>query len=147
VLFLVYAALMGVLISDIFLSYSLVTLGAAFLVTAGTFASLSLYGFVTKRDLTGFGSICIMGLWGLILASFVNMFMASNMLDWVITYGIVFVCIGIITYRTQMLKQMALQTAGAPDLAARYAIIGSLILYVSFVNLFISILRIMGNRR
>jgi len=143
-LFLLYAALMGVLISAIFVAYPLPMLGGAFLITGGVFGGMSVYGFLTGRDLTSMGSMLIMGLWGLFLASIVNIFMHNNALGWIITYGVLLVVMGLTAYYTQMLKGIAEQTRGNPNLAARYAVIGSLLLYISFINLFLSILQIMG---
>ncbi len=149
VLFLVYAGLMGLMISYIFIVYQMPVIGGAFLVTAGVFGGMSVYGFATKRDLTSMGSMLVMAFWGIFLASIVNIFIASDLLSWVVTYGVLFVVLGLVAYHTQMLKNIADQTRGNPHLAQRYAIIGSLILYISFINLFLSILRIMGgsNRR
>ena len=146
-LFLLYSALMGALLSGIFVVYKMQTIGGAFLMTAGTFGAMSVYGFVTKRDLTGIGSILIMAAIGLFLASIVNIFLASNGLSWIITYAVLAVFIGITAYETQKLKVMASQFGSDPNMAPRIAIIGSLILYISFINLFTSILRIMGDRR
>ena len=149
VLFLAYAALVGALISYVFLVYPWQTIVAAFLVTGGTFGGMSVYGFVTKRDLTKMGSILIMCFWGLFLASIVNVFLASSPLSWIITYGVLAVFIGMTAYDTQRLREIAiqLQSQGDGSLAARYAIIGSLNLYVDFINIFLSILRILGSRR
>lgn len=147
VLFLVYAALIGAMISYVFVVYPAATLASAFVVTGGTFAALSIYGFVTKRDLTRIGGILIACAWGLFFASIVNIFIASSALDWLITYAILAVFIGITAYKTQELKMVAEQLGGGSELAARYAIYGSLVLYISFINLFMSILRIMGDRR
>ncbi len=146
-MFLLYAALMGVFICGIFVVYKIQTLLAAFLLTGGVFGVMSLYGYITKRDLTTIGSICVMGLLGLFVASLVNVFLASNALSWVITYGVLFVTIGIVAYKTQQLKAMALQFEGNREMLTRLSIVGSLILYISFINLFLSILRILGNRR
>jgi len=146
-LFLLYSAMMGALLSGIFVVYKMQTIGGAFLMTAGTFGAMSVYGFVTKRDLTGIGSILVMAAIGLFLASIVNIFLASNGLSWIITYAVLAVFIGITAYETQKLKVMASQFGSDPNMAPRIAIIGSLILYISFINLFTSILRIMGDRR
>ena len=146
-LFLLYSAMMGALLSGIFVVYKMQTIGGAFLMTAGTFGAMSVYGFVTKRDLTGIGSILVMAAIGLFLASIVNIFLASNGLSWIITYAVLGVFIGITAYETQKLKVMASQFGSDPNMAPRIAIIGSLILYISFINLFTSILRIMGDRR
>jgi FtsH-binding integral membrane protein len=146
-LFLVYAAVIGALISGIFLIYPATTLVASFVLTGGTFGAMSLYGFVTKRDLTRIGSICVMLAFGFIVASFVNVWIASSALDWVITYAILILFVGITAYQTQQLRQIALSLHDSPDLAHRYAIVGSLVLYIAFINLFISILRIVGGSR
>jgi uncharacterized protein len=146
-LFLLYAALIGAIISYVFIIYNLATLGGAFVMTGGTFAIMSIYGFVTKRDLTRIGSVLIMIAIGLFLASLVNIFTANNALSWIITYAVLGVFIGITAYETQRLKAMAYAHRGNADLAARYAIVGSLVLYISFINMFMSILRIMGGSR
>ncbi len=146
-LFMVYAALMGAMLSAIFLIYSMQTITSAFLITGGTFAAMSIYGFVTKRDLTAIGSFLVMCVMGLFIASIVNIFVASNGLSWLITYAVLVVFIGITAYETQKLKNMAIQFTDHPDIAKRIAIIGSLMLYISFINIFLSILRIMGDRK
>jgi FtsH-binding integral membrane protein len=146
-LFLIYAAVIGALLSGIFLIYPAKTLVAAFVLTGGTFGGMSLYGFVTKRDLTRIGSIFVMLALGFVVASFVNIWLASEALDWVITYAILILFIGITAYKTQQLKMIAHELHGDPAMASRYAIVGSLVLYIAFINLFISILRIIGNRR
>ena len=147
-LFLVYAAVIGALIAGIFHLYPHSTLLGAFLMTGGVFGGMSVYGFVTKRDLTKMGSILIMCVWGLILASIVNvLFARSDLLSWIITYAVLAVFIGLTAYDTQRLKEIAYATQGDPIAARRYAIVGSLHLYVDFINIFLSILRIMGDRR
>jgi hypothetical protein len=148
-LFLLYAAMVGALISYIFRIYPWQTIVAAFLVTGGTFGGMSVYGFVTKRDLSRMGSILVMAFWGLFLASIVNLFLGSSPLSWIITYGVLAVFIGMTAYDTQRLREIAvqLQSQGDGTLRARYAIVGSLNLYVDFINIFLSILRILGNRR
>ena len=146
-LFLLYAALMGVLISYIFLIYKMKTIGAAFLITGGTFATMSVYGFVTKRDLTAIGSFLVMCVIGLFIASLVNLFIANSALSWLITYAVLIIFIGLTAYETQKLKVLAQQYGNDPAIAPRIAIIGSLLLYIAFINLFMSILRIMGDRK
>jgi uncharacterized protein len=146
-LFILYAAVIGAAIAPIFVVYRMGTIIAAFGMTGGLFAIMSVYGFVTKRDLTRMGSILIMCAVGLFLATLVNIFLASNALSWVITYAVLAVFIGLTAYETQELKQIAIQYAGNPSMAARFAIIGSLNLYISFINMFMSILRILGDRR
>jgi FtsH-binding integral membrane protein len=146
-LFLLYSAVIGAFISFIFIIYPMSTIAAAFVMTGGVFAGMSVYGFMTKRSLTSMGSFLIMCVWGLFLATIVNIFWANNLMSWVITYAVLAVFIGLTAYDTQMLKEIAAQTAGDPKLAARYAIIGSLNLYVDFINIFMSILRILGSRK
>jgi hypothetical protein len=147
-LFLTYAAVIGALISGIFIIYSIPTLLAAFGMTAGTFAVMSIYGYITKRDLTKMGSILIMCAVGLFFASIVNIFMANGqVLSWIITYGVLLVFVGLTAYNTQQLRTIATNSALDGNLASRYAVIGSIILYISFINMFMSILRIMGSRK
>lgn len=146
-LFLLYAGIMGVLCSFIFLVYPTGTLISAFLLTAGTFGAMSVYGFVTKRDLSQIGSIAAMAVFGVIIASIVNLFFASSFVSWAITYLVLGLFIVITAWETQRLRQMAEHLRGTPHLAARYAIVGSLVLYISFLNMFLSILRILGDRR
>lgn len=143
-LFILYAALIGALISGIFMIYPMATLAAAFLVTGGTFGAVSVLGFVTKIDLTRMGGILTMAVIGLFLASLVNIFVASTGLDWLITYAVLIVFIGLTAYYTQKLKGWALSMGDNPAMASRLAIVGSLMLYVAFINLFMSILQIMG---
>jgi hypothetical protein len=146
-LFLVYAALMGLTLSVIFLAYTLPSIAGTFVATAGTFGAVSIYGFVTKRDLTRLGSLLFMALIGLIIASVVNIFWANSTLYWIITYAGVAIFIGLTAYDTQRLKEIAIATANDPRMAARYAINGALKLYLDFINLFLLLLRILGDRR
>jgi FtsH-binding integral membrane protein len=147
VLFLVYAAVIGALLSGIFLVYSPKTLISAFVLTAGTFGAMSVYGFVTKRDLSRIGSIAVMLALGFFVASMVNIWLQNDALGWVITYAILVLFVIITAYETQHLRRIAIELAGSPEMASRYAIVGSLVLYISFINLFLAILRIMGGRR
>jgi hypothetical protein len=147
VLFLLYSAFMGLLLSGIFRVYTLSTIGASFVLTGGVFGAMSIYGFVTKRDLTTMGSYLVMAALGLFVASIVNIFIASNAFSWIITYAVLGVFIGITAYQTQKLRAMAVQFEGNPQMLARLAIVGSLLLYIAFINMFLSILRIVGSRR
>ncbi|HEV2296276.1 MAG TPA: Bax inhibitor-1/YccA family protein [Tepidisphaeraceae bacterium] len=146
-MFMLYSALNGLTLSVIFVLYTHASLVTTFAVTAGMFAAMSIYGFVTKRDLTRFGSLLFMALIGLILATVVNIFWANPIFYWIITYAGVLIFVGLTAYDTQMLKQIAVQTADNPSLAARYAILGALRLYLDFINLFLFMLRILGDRR
>ncbi len=147
VLFMVYAAINGFVLSMLVERYTATSLGGTFLVTAGTFGAMSMYGYVTKADLTKLGSLLFMALIGLILASVVNMFFASSLLYWGITYAGVLIFVGLTAYDTQRLRMVAEQTATNPQLAGRLAVVGSLMLYLDFINLFLLMLRLMGNRR
>jgi FtsH-binding integral membrane protein len=146
-MFLLYSGLMGMLISYVLIIYKLKTIGAAFLLTGGVFGVMSLYGFVTKRDLTTIGSYMVMAFFGLFIASLVNIFMKSDGLGWVITYGVLLLTIGITAYETQKLKAWASEFEGNPQMLNRLAVVGSLMLYVTFINMFLSILRIIGGRK
>jgi FtsH-binding integral membrane protein len=146
-MFLLYAALNGVTLSVIFLIYHVAAIASAFLVTAGTFAAMSIYGYTTRRDLTRLGSLLITALFGIIIASFVNFFLHSPMLYWIVNYAAVVIFVGLTAYDTQALKIIAVQTANNQRMSSRMAIVGSLKLYLDFINLFVLILQIMNDRR
>jgi FtsH-binding integral membrane protein len=145
-LFLLYAALMGALISGIFIIYPWQTLVSAFFLTGGVFAVMSIYGYVTKKDLTSIGSFMIMTVIGLFIASLINVFLRNDLMGWIITYGILIAFVLLTAYDTQKLKEIAYATDGDPALASRLAIVGSLNLYVDFINIFLSLLRILGRK-
>jgi uncharacterized protein len=147
VLFLLYSALNGLTLSAIFAVYKMPTIAGAFVVTAGTFAAMSVYGFVTKRDLSGLGSMLFMALIGLILASVVNIFWANSTLYWIVTYAGVLIFVGLTAYDTQKLRHIAAQVGHDKEMANRWAINGALSLYLDFINLFLFILRILGSRK
>lgn len=136
-LFLLYSALNGVTLSGIFLIYTGQSIATAFLSTAGTFAVMSVYGLTTKRDLTSIGSFCFMGLVGIVIASLVNIFLHSNMIQFMVSGIGIIVFIGLTAYDTQKLK-------GA---RGGVAVAGALALYLDFVNLFLMMLRLFGDRR
>ena len=147
-LFMAYSALNGVTFSIFFIAYTMSSIASVFFITAGTFGAFSLYGMVTKRDLTGVGSFMMMGLIGLIIASVVNLFMQNTMLDMVISYVGVLIFVGLTAYDTQRLRVMG-ESVPADDSEAvrRGTIMGALTLYLDFINLFIMLLRIFGDRR
>lgn len=147
-LYIVYAALNGIFLAPIFLAYTSASIAKTFIISAGMFAGMSVYGMTTKRDLTGMGSFLIMGLWGLILASLVNLFFKSSMMDFVISIVGVLVFIGLTAYDTQKLKEMG-QTAPLDDSVAirRGALLGAITLYLDFINLFLYLLRLFGERK
>jgi FtsH-binding integral membrane protein len=146
-LFLVYAVMNGLTLSVVFLVYTQGSIASTFLVTAGTFAGMSVYGYVTKRSLDGMGSFLMMGVWGLILATVMNMFLDSPMLYWGITYFGVLIFVGLTAYDTQKIKQLSVLGSGGTDEDTKGAIHGALILYLDFVNLFLYLLRLFGRRR
>ena len=145
-LFLLYSALNGLTLSVLFLAYSQATLGSAFLITAGMFGGMSLFGFVTKRDLSGLGSLLFMALIGLVIASVVSIFWRNDMLTTIINYAGVLIFVGLTAYDTQRLKAVALATAHDARAAARYSVNGALTLYLDFINLFLFLVRILGRR-
>ncbi|MBP9627369.1 MAG: Bax inhibitor-1/YccA family protein, partial [Synergistaceae bacterium] len=122
-------------------------IASAFFITAGTFGAMSVYGYTTKRDLSGWGSFLMMGLIGVIIASVVNIWMRNEMMMWVISYITVFVFVGLTAYDTQKLKNIARNLGKDENLRSNIAIVGALTLYLDFINLFITILRITGKRR
>ncbi len=145
-LFFVYALLNGLTLSVIFLVYDIQSIGTTFLITAGTFSAMSAYGYFTKKDLTSFGSMLIMVLFGVIIASVVNMFIESTMLDKIITYVGVLVFVGLIAYDTQKLKNIQEGNHDA-ETVKKLSIMGALTLYLDFINLFILLLKIFGGRK
>ena len=146
VLFWAFAALMGLSLSYIFVAYAHASIARVFFITAGTFAGMSLYGYTTKRDLTGFGSFLFMGLLGLVIAMLVNMFLHSAALDFALSVIGVLIFTGLTAYDTQSIKE---QYSANDDGTAsgRKAVIGALRLYLDFVNLFLMLLRLFGRRR
>ena len=146
-LFIAYSALTGVTLSAIFLVYTDASIATAFFVTAGTFGLMSVFGMVTKRDLTKMGSLMIMLLMGVILATLLNMFLRSTALYWVLTYVSIAIFVGLIAYDTQKIKRMA--TSGLMQGKGHTALVvmGALSLYLDFINLFLLLLRIFGRSR
>jgi len=144
-LFWVYSAMMGLMMSYIFLAYTGASVARVFFITAGTFAAMSLYGYTTKRDLSGFGSFLFMGLIGIIIASVVNIFLASSALHFVISVVGVLVFVGLTAYDTQQIKSVYDELDGS-EVAGKKAIMGALRLYLDFINLFIMLLHLFGNR-
>jgi FtsH-binding integral membrane protein len=147
-LFLIYSALNGATLSFVFLVYTSSSITSTFFVCAATFVACSIYGWTTKRDLTSLGGFLMMGLIGIIIASVVNIFFRSPGMSMIISYIGVLVFIGLTAYDTQYLKNMALsQPAGLEaGVIRKGAILGALKLYLDFVNLFLMLLRILGNR-
>jgi len=145
-LFVFYSLLNGVTFSFIFLVYTSESITSAFVVTGLTFAAMSIYGFTTKKDLSGWGNILFMALIGLIIASVVNIFFANSTLYWIVTYAGILIFVGLTAYDTQKLKRMSYQISD-DETAGKLAIRGALSLYLDFINLFLLILRLLGNRK
>ncbi len=147
-LFLLFSFINGLTLSAVLLAYTYESIATTFLVTAGTFGATSLYGYVTKKDLTSMGGLLMMALIGLIIASVVNIFMASSTLGWIITYAGILIFVGLTAYDTQKIKKLGLSLTPADgDQYGRISIVGALMLYLDFVNLFLLMLRILGGRR
>jgi FtsH-binding integral membrane protein len=144
--FWIYAALLGVSLSSIFLVYTMASITQVFFITAATFGAMSLWGYTTQRDLTSMGSFLVMGLIGVIIASLVNLFLASSALGFAISVIGVLVFTGLTAYDTQKIKEMyTINDDGT--VTGRKAIMGALSLYLDFVNLFLMLLRLFGDRR
>jgi FtsH-binding integral membrane protein len=145
-LFFVYAALLGLFLASIFLAYTGASITRVFFISAATFGAMSLYGYTTQRDLTGMGSFLFMGLIGIVIATLVNIFLKSSGLDWTISVLGVLIFVGLTAYDTQKIKDMySVQDDGT--IAGRKAVMGALSLYLDFINLFLMLLRLFGDRR
>jgi len=145
--FIVYSALMGMSLSFIFYMYTLPSIAKTFVITAGMFGFMGVLGYTTKTDLTKFGSIMMMGLVGIIIASVVNMFMHSQTMDYVISFIGVLVFTGLTAYDVQKLKRIGASVTLGTEAARKVTIMGALTLYLDFINLFLFLLRFFGNRR
>ena len=142
-----YSVLNGLTLSVIFIRYTSESIASTFFIAAGTFAAMSAFGYFTKKDLTKLGNILIMALLGLIIASLVNFFMQSEMLYWISSYVGVLIFVGLIAYDTQKLKKLNVIGNEGTDEDKKEAIIGALVLYLDFINLFLFLLRIFGRRK
>jgi uncharacterized protein len=146
IMFWVFAALMGVSLSSIFMIYTHTSITRVFFITAASFGALSLYGYTTQRDLSGMGSFLIMGLFGVIIASLVNIWLGSTMLQFVVSVVGVLVFAGLTAYDTQRLKYDYIAGIGEGAALQRSAILGALSLYLNFINLFTLLLQLLGTR-
>ncbi|MBA4249775.1 MAG: hypothetical protein C0432_05950 [Candidatus Puniceispirillum sp.] len=145
-LFLGYAALLGMSLSVIFISYKLGSVFNIFLVSASVFGTMSLYGYTTKKDLTSMGSFLFMALIGLIVASLINIFMRNSMMDMLLSCITVLIFTGLTAYDTQMIKQIYYDS-DSYEVGTKKAVIGALALYLDFINIFLSLLRLFGERK
>jgi FtsH-binding integral membrane protein len=145
--FLAYGALNGVTLSILFLVYTTGSIAYTFFITAAMFGATSVFGFITKMDLSRLGGILMMALFGLIIASVVNIFVASSPLDWIISIAGVFIFVGLTAYDTQKIKSMSTGIDSSSEEGGKASIMGALTLYLDFINLFLFLLRILGKRR
>jgi len=146
-LFVGYAALLGVSLSAIFVVYTDASIATTFLITGGTFGVMSIFGFVTKRDLTKMGSLLFMLLIGFVLGSLLNIFLRSSALYWILTYAGIAIFVGLIAYDTQKIKRMAAGGLAGGRNRGGIVVMGALALYLDFINLFLLLLRIFGRSR
>jgi FtsH-binding integral membrane protein len=147
-LFILYSILTGVVFSSLFFVYTLGSIANVFLITAGTFAAVSCYGYFTKSDLSKWGTYLFMGLIGLVIASLVNWFLKSEMLYWIASYVGVAIFVGLTAYDTQKIKEMIQENSmEGEEVTNRIALMGALSLYLDFINLFLYLLRIFGRRK
>ncbi|MBO6281394.1 MAG: Bax inhibitor-1/YccA family protein [Alphaproteobacteria bacterium] len=146
-MFWAFSAIMGMSLSNILMAYTAGSIARVFLITAATFGTMSLIGYTTKKDLTSIGSFLRMGVWGLIIASIVNIFMHSAPLMYAISYISVAVFTGLTAYDVQNIKNMYYHVSVSGEFAKKAAVAGALSLYIDFINIFISLMNLMGNRR
>ncbi|MCX7880671.1 MAG: Bax inhibitor-1/YccA family protein [Ignavibacteria bacterium] len=145
-LFIFYSFLTGLTLSTIFLIYTSVIIQNVFFTTAALFAAMSFYGYTTKRDLTKLGSFLIMGLFGVIIAIIINIFLSSSALNFAISIIGALIFVGLTAYDTQKIKNMFYELSGDNEALGRYSILAALMLYLDFINLFLFLLRLFGRR-
>ena len=145
-MFVIYSVINGVTLSSIFLVYSIGSIAKVFLITAGTFGAMALFGYTTKKDLSSMGKILFMALIGLIIATVVNLFVKSSGLDLILCYGGVLIFVGLTAWDSQKIKEMCMSAEYADEGAQKMALLGALTLYLDFINLFLYLLRIFGRR-
>lgn len=146
-IFLLYSILMGLSLSFIFLAYTGASIAKTFVITSGMFGVMAFVGYTTKTDLSRFGSLMMMGLIGIIIASVVNFFMKSSTMDYIISFIGVLVFTGLTAYDVQKLKRLGASAIQQGDTLRKVTILGALTLYLDFINLFLFLLRFFGNRR
>ena len=147
-LFILYSILNGATLSMIFLIYTMSSIATTFFVTAGTFGVMALFGYVTKKDLTRLGSLCFMGIIGIIIASLVNIFLQNSMMDMIISYIGVLLFVGLTAYDSQKIKRLLMQDGvEINETTQKIALLGAMTLYLDFINLFLYLLRILGDRK
>lgn len=147
IMFIVYSIINGVTLSSIFVAYSPMVITKVFLITAGTFGATALYGYTTKKDLSMMGKILFMLLLGLIITTLANIFMRSAGFDYILSYIGVIIFVGLTAYDTQKIKKILQVQSEGGETAQKIALIGALSLYLDFMNLFLSLLKIFGNKK
>lgn len=148
ILFIVYSILNSVTLSILLLVYTASSIATTFFVTAGTFGTMAIFGYITKKDLTRIGSLCIMGVIGIIIASLVNLFLQNSMMDMVISYIGVLLFVGLTAYDSQKIKRLLSgDDIEVNEVTQKIALMGAMTLYLDFINLFIYLLRILGDRK
>ena len=147
-MFIIYSLLNGAMLSIVFLLYTESSIASTFFITAGTFGVMCVYGYLTKRDLTSLGNLCLMAVIGLIIAGLVNLFLQSSLMSLIVSGIGVLVFVGLTAYDSQKIKRMLLQEGlEVNDSTRKIALLGSLTLYLDFINLFLYLLRFLGDRR
>lgn len=147
-MFIIYSVLNGLTMAAVFVVYTMTSIASVFLITAGTFGVMSVYGYVTKTDLSRIGNICLMALFGVIIATVVNFFFENSFLELALSYVGILIFVGLTAYDTQKIKEIAMtHDMGATDEGQKMAIMGALALYLDFINLFLYMLRIFGDRK
>ena len=146
-MFILYSVINGATLASIFAVYSMNVIGQTFVVTAGTFGAMAVYGYFTKKDLTSWGRLLIMGVIGLIIAGIVNMFLHNSMMDFVVSCLGVLIFVGLTAYDSQKIKQMLAMQVDMGETAQKIALMGALSLYLDFINLFLYLLRLFGRER
>ena len=145
--FFAYSVMNGLTLSVIFLAFTATSITSTFFITAGTFGAMSAYGYFTKRDLTSIGNICFMALIGLIIATIVNIFWNNGIFNWIIGCIGVLIFVGLTAYDTQKIKELGAQVDENSEAGRKGAVMGALALYLDFINLFLMLLRLFGDRR
>lgn len=146
-LFILYSVVNGATLSVIFMVYALTSIANVFFITAGTFAVMAFIGYTTRKDLTSLGKMLFMGLIGIIIATVVNIFLGSSMLNMIVSYAGILVFIGLTAYDSQKIKRLLYTADSTDESAQKIALLGSLTLYLDFINLFLMLLRIFGGNR
>ena len=147
ILFALYSVINGVTLAPLFIVFTAESIASAFFVTAGTFGVMAIFGYITKFDLSGIGKILIMALFGLIIASIVNIFLASSQMEMITNYAGVLIFTGLTAYDTQKIKNLVQENINNENIIPKLSVIGSLTLYLDFINLFIKLLQLMGKRK